>query len=148
MGEQIHKPEASENTSEKIKLLREQVAQLDKFLKDEDLSDADKVDLLDEREGLRLQAFADSLTESKLNPIPDIDDELVVYLRPSMRQELDKLIEQTTDMQLAEKLATIKSVIDKDAAFKLVHQSYASNNGEGVDNSVYRVTGINPKPLQ
>lgn len=146
MSEQPKQEEHESPYSEKIEGLQEQVAQVDKFLKDEDLSDADKADLLDEREGLRLQALADGLISSKLNPIPELDDEVTRYLRPSMRQELDELIEQTTDKQLADQLSTIKLVIDKAAAANLIHKVYAGNDGEGVQNSVDGITGIDQLP--
>ncbi|MDO8335785.1 MAG: hypothetical protein Q7T74_03340 [Candidatus Saccharibacteria bacterium] len=147
MTEQSPYIETSQNTSAKIAYLQGRVAGIDYQLANSfngpELTDEQCKELLDEREGLRLQAFADSLTRSKSNPIPDIVEELAMYLKPSMRDELNTLIAgKTTSKQLAEQLATIRAVIDKDASFKFMHQLYAGNGGTGVENSADVSTGI------
>lgn len=140
---ELPKPENNENPLTKLESLREQVAQVDKFLKDEDLSDDDRADLLEEREGLRLQALADVMTRKKLTSFPDINDEFIEYFRPSNRQELYSRLESPDDADI-EQLLAIRRVIVDDQVARQMSKRFLQAGGRGHTNWVDSATGINP----
>jgi DNA-binding transcriptional MerR regulator len=140
---ELPKPENDANPLAKLESLREQVAEVDKFLKDEDLSTEDVADLLDEREGLRLQALADVMTRMKLTSFPDIDSKFNEYFRPSKRQELNSRLESVDDKDL-EQLKAIELVIVRDAGAQKMDVVFSNAKGQGNINWVDQATEIKP----
>lgn len=141
---ELPKPEKPESSVlEKLESLREKVAQIDKLLKGEDLSDDDKAELLDEREGLRLQALADVMTRKKLTSFPDINGECVVYLRPSKREELYSRLESVDDADI-EQLQAVRRVIVDDQIAQQMSKRFSQAGGRGNTNWVDQATGIEP----
>lgn len=140
---ELPKPENDANPLAKLESLREQVAEVDKFLKDEDLSPEDKADLLDEREGLRLQALADVMTRKKLESFPVIDDKFIEYFRPNKKGELYTCLESADDVDL-EQLQAVRRVIVDDQITQQMSKRFSQAGGRGNTNWVDRATGIKP----
>lgn len=137
-------------TSERLARIRQEVADIDALLSFElpikPLTKEEREELLDRREGLRLEALADVMTRSTLDPIQPLDERLLCFLVPSKHGRLQYYAEHPPEGVQKGSVQLALKVIDTDRASHTMHALFKSAGGDAdkIQCWVDRATEIKP----